>query len=51
VKDLFEDVPNIESKYFKSALEYVKNDAYEIVEYIKNLLEERKKYLQKLKIV
>jgi hypothetical protein len=31
-------------------LEYVQNDAYEIISYIKNLLEERRKYLNKQKL-
>lgn len=44
------DLPNIESIYFKSAVEYVHKDAEQIVSYINHILKKRKEILNKQKI-
>jgi hypothetical protein len=50
LKKVFDLFPDIESKYFSSALEYVRQDAEDIIFYIKNLLKEREEHLRKQKL-
>ncbi len=41
IANVLDQIPNIESKYFRSALEYVRGDAEAIIKYIKKLLDTR----------
>lgn len=50
VANLLDKIPNIESKYFSSALEYVRQDAEDIIFYIQNLLQQRREFLRKSKL-
>jgi len=50
LKELFEECEGIENPLFKSALEYVREDAMKIVDYIKRLLDERRQFLLKQKL-
>ena len=50
IMEALDSLPDIESPYFRSAVEYVKRDAEEIIEYIKNLIEKRKEFLAKQKL-
>jgi hypothetical protein len=48
--ELFDKIPEIESKYFSSALKYIKQDAERIISYIENLLKQRREFLRKQKL-
>ncbi len=50
LQQLFEKYEGIENPFFKSALDYVLEDAIDIVNYIKKLLNERKQFLTKQKL-